>query len=350
MSEYREVILDACVHCRVSDFLFEGTRAGYMRDVIAELPDRVGYEQAVIESLAEPCGSIDQMQRYCFAAALAKDGNAQALAAMYQNFRPDSEEATNLARQIVHADGLKGFQTIVRSLFDARPDEALFFCEEASDILGAEVVDTALRDAGLKRPVRESHAQRPSKKTPEADLLVTAQELLQAIDSADWTRAKSHLNVFRERTYPLDPEPLLRLAQAEPEAPLRCSRLAMNALKHVTHPAVRKLGLERHMVGLLLANFQPGDHQMALDWYLVEKNGDLAHWMESDLMKLWWRYPQTETESAMLLGIYNQGACSICRMSALERLVELKQLPLSIRQECAWDACDEIRELVRDIS
>ena len=71
-----------------------------------------------------------------------------------------------------------------------------------------------------------------------------------------------------------------------------------------------------------------------------------SHWMERDLIELWKRHPQPETEPAMLLAIYERSGHSAYRKRAVERLIELNQLPEQIRAECMWDASDDIRKLV----
>jgi hypothetical protein len=352
MSEYRDVILDACLHCRVYDFMFEGTRSEYMLNVIAELPDRKDFERAVIESLAEPGGGRDKLQRHWFARALALDGNAEALSAMYRQFPLETDEISSLAEVIVSADGVRGLQFVIERVFALKePDVIDPFLDEATELLGSETVERSILDAGLVRPEREAkpavsreeHPFRFARNATDEELPAAAEKMLAAISGGDWKKVQWYLRVFGDRPYPLNLGPLLKLVGAEE---LNLSALAINALKHFTDPAVREIGCGRKDVNLIAANFQAGDHRMVLDWYLTEQDYDLAHHMESDLINLWKRHPQPETEVEMLLAIYEKSACSICRERAVERLIELESLPPGVREECRWDASEEIRKLV----
>ena len=48
----------------------------------------------------------------------------------------------------------------------------------------------------------------------------------------------------------------------------------------------------------------------------------------------------------MLYSSYERGTCSFCREFVVKRLIELDSLSDSLRAECAYDAREEIRELV----
>jgi hypothetical protein len=50
MCEFRDVILDACLHCYSYDIQIEGTRASYMHDLVGYLPDRDSYYGQVLKS------------------------------------------------------------------------------------------------------------------------------------------------------------------------------------------------------------------------------------------------------------------------------------------------------------
>ena len=48
----------------------------------------------------------------------------------------------------------------------------------------------------------------------------------------------------------------------------------------------------------------------------------------------------------MLLTLYERGPCSFLREFEVRRLLELNALPDHLREECAWDANDDVRDLV----
>ena len=66
MSQYRDVILDACLHCQSANPQMEGVRAAYMFMVINETPDVAWYREQVLIGLAALTDDdgYDVAQRY----------------------------------------------------------------------------------------------------------------------------------------------------------------------------------------------------------------------------------------------------------------------------------------------
>jgi hypothetical protein len=56
---FRNVILDACLHCRAYDAQIEGTRASYMLDLLDLMPGKESYYDEVLNALpvAETIGT-----------------------------------------------------------------------------------------------------------------------------------------------------------------------------------------------------------------------------------------------------------------------------------------------------
>jgi len=65
-------------------------------------------------------------------------------------------------------------------------------------------------------------------------------------------------------------------------------------------------------------------------------------------MKLCEMHPDKSTEPSVMRALYEKGPCSFCRGNAVRKLVELKALGDDLRAECAYDANDDIRELVKE--
>jgi hypothetical protein len=130
----------------------------------------------------------------------------------------------------------------------------------------------------------------------------------------------------------------------------------MKALTHVIHPAVRALAFRLvdtraecrgETIALMAPNYEQGDHRIVLRWFEEEEDHETQHSLGSDLIDFWRRNPDEESEVPMLLCLYEKGPCSVCRERAVKRLMERGALPEELRAECAWDANDEIRDLVR---
>jgi hypothetical protein len=82
---FRNVILDACLHCRAYDAQMEGTRASYMLDLLDLMPGKDFYYDEVLNVLPGGGDDWDAAQRFHFAACLASDGNDRAKRAMYES-------------------------------------------------------------------------------------------------------------------------------------------------------------------------------------------------------------------------------------------------------------------------
>src|SRR5947209_17633154 len=83
---FRDVILDACLHCDCVAAEMEGTRASYLYELVNLLPDRQFYCDQVLQSLAGSADTWDAVQRFEFAAALAGRGDTGARQALYAAF------------------------------------------------------------------------------------------------------------------------------------------------------------------------------------------------------------------------------------------------------------------------
>jgi len=97
---------------------------------------------------------------------------------------------------------------------------------------------------------------------------------------------------------------------------------------------------------MLSQNFEANDHEIVLKWFEKELDRDARHRMARDLESFWERHPEPTSETRMLLSVFSHGTCSFCRESIVRRLIELKALSPTIRNECVYDASDEVRGLV----
>ena len=65
------------------------------------------------------------------------------------------------------------------------------------------------------------------------------------------------------------------------------------------------------------------------------------------LREFWKQHPDEDTEVRMQQLMYEKAPCSHCREVVVKRLIELRGLTEQMRAECAYDANDDIRDLVR---
>jgi hypothetical protein len=389
VSEFRDVILDACLQCYALEPSFEGTRADYMWELVQRTPDREFYDEHVIESLRSGGDDWSAAQRFHLAARMALAGNDQARRAVYDNFKPGPQHGGRIARDLLLLGGLLELPLAaakVGELLLHSPDEVkhgmLWF--DATERFGEAAAREALTKASTTdariaaflaaveaesaRDYRNTNmgltyaelrplfsglsAQRlrawGAKASPH-ELEAAARALVATDDPEDQLR---HLRIFARRPFPFEPSVLLRLARS---SETELAEAACLAASPICHPAVRVLALtliadhrpgREWAIAMLNENVEPGDHALALHWFASEPDRHARHRLGIHLESFWERYPKPELEVEMLETVYRRGPCCFCRTDTVERLIELGALSPEMRKECAHEAGDEVRELV----
>jgi hypothetical protein len=393
--ESRDLILDACLHCHAYDPQTEGTRAGFMLELLDLIPEKDFYYDAVLKALPGSGDDWDAAQRFRFAACLAMDGNERAKHAMYESFAPGPRMAEAIAISFLKMDGVSGWLFAVEklgALLMATTEKADlgWLLSVANESLGEQQTRDALRKAGAENPRIEAYrlAEEASRNGLDERLSrssemisATYEQLKPKLTEMTFTWITSwgerasdpdieqaakglaaarnpreqfaHLRIFARRRFPLDIQLLLGLVDVEQE---RVGWAALKALSQITDQAVRELAFRlvetrgrwrREAIELLVRNFTPGDHAIALRWFEREDDQETRHAFGSDLIDFWKAHPDEGTEVVMLRALYEKGPCSFCREQAVRRLIELNALSEDLRAECAYDASDEIRDLVK---
>ena len=392
---FREVILDACLHCYAYDVQLEGTRGSYMYELVGYLPDKDYYYDTVLQSLPDSVDDYDAVQRFHFAACMASDGHTEARQAMYDSYSPGPRRGESSAINFINLDGIQGFLFAaekIGALLLAKPadvDEG-YLLSVSIEELGEESVWSALKEAAATNPrieayraaAQERHDRSNAHTNPrpaltsltyehlfegvphrksyllwkwgeqasDEELELAAKGLLAAANSKDQL---AHLWIFQKRRFPLDVNALLALVDIKED---RVCWAAINALGQISHPAVRALAfrlidsrdtMRGGAIALIAQNFEPGDHSIVLQWFEEEQDNYTLHSFYMDLRDVWERYPDKETEASMLRVVYEKEPSSFCRETAVQRFIEIDALPDDVRAECAWDANYDLRELVK---
>lgn len=384
VSEFRDIILDACLHNLAIDPQCEGTHGGYALNLIEKLPDRDFYCAEVLKALPDDQESWHARHRYYLAMNFALLGSEAAKRAMYGGYAPGPRFGEGIGNTFVQLDGLGGFLFAVDKLGALllagcdNYDHGWLMCDtdELSeharwDALRAAAVDNPRAAAYLAAPTdrgtisNDSYDQlRPKlsqrewaiqiggwgRNATDADLNKAAHGLIAATEADDQA---GHLRIFRSADFPLGPEPLLALLDSQDHRVVHC---ALTALEGVPHSKVRELAfrlIETHSsyrteaIALLRANFEPGDHAIALRWFESETDPETIHGLSSDLRYLWEDHPDPTTETVMLHTSYERDYCSFNREFVVRRLLELDAVTDAMRAECPWDANDQIRDLFK---
>lgn len=391
---FRDVIVDACLHCCSVDVQSEGTRAGYMLELVSLMSDRQFYCEKVLEALPGSPDDWDGVQRFHFATYMAFDGDEHARQLLYENFKPGPNMGEAIAIDFVRLDGLKGFlfaAAKIGALLISRPDEVDegWLWSQAVEICGEQDAKTALIQAGTIDPCIEAYrlravegagSRRPGFITFAKLRLLSYEQVrqdlprLRAYQLSDWgTHAsaedaesaahgllaahsteeqRQYLRIFLRRAFPLDHAPLLELTLSVDEEVAFAGAVA---LSQIVSPSVREIAfrlIEERRSGreaamaMLSENWLPNDHEIVLNWFQSESDRNTRHYMQRALRDFWERHPDPATEARMLRSIYEKGPCSFCREFVVRRLIELDALPTAMMEQCACDANDEVRKLV----
>lgn len=168
---FRDIILDACLHCYSADVQFEGTRAPHMYELVNLTPDRDFYCGEVLQAL-HGCGDDwDAVQRFRFASYMAMDGDDRARRAMYENFNPGPRMADQTVVDFVRMDGIDGFLFVADKLGELLITKQIKWLtaeilSAAIEVLGEEQTLAALRKARETNQrveaYRVAEANRPS--------------------------------------------------------------------------------------------------------------------------------------------------------------------------------------------
>ena len=393
VDEFQDVILDACLHCHSCDPQCEGTRSAYMLEVINLLSEKDFYYDAVLKSLPEDGDTWNTVQRFHFAACLALEGNEAARRLIYESYKPGPTMGELTGINFLHLDGISGLLFVAETmgaLLMTKPErvDIGYLLSVSIEECGKQETLDALRKAGEQNPrieayrlaaeASENSSRGPDGKAPiwsesyeqikprlremksyhlrawgerasDKDLELAGHGLIAARDAKEQA---AYLHIFGRRRFPLDPGVLLPLVVIEEE---RIGFAAVRALTHITHPSVRKLAfrlvetrseLRLEAVDLLARNYQAGDRTKVLRWFDEEQEPRVLHSYAMDMEDFWKAHPDEESEIPMLLALYEKGPCSFCREGVVRRLIELDALTGELRAECAYDANDDVRELV----
>lgn len=392
--QFRQAILDACLHCGSHDPQIEGTRADYMFELLKLIPDRKPYDDAMLNALADSKDGWDAVQRFWFAAYLALDGNERARSAMYRNYDPGPKNGEAIGVTFLEIDGIKGLlfaaEKIGELLSGAEKVDLGLLPSVAKERLGEQVAQEALRKAGAENPrieayrlALEASGRRSDehrgkademRKAPyeqvknklsgmislrvqnwgwqasEADIQRAARDLAASRDPKE---QRVLLQIFAGRSFPLEAGILLNLVDVGQE---RVDLAALQALSQITNPTVRQLTFRLidtrakgrgQAIDLLARNFEVGDHAVVLGWLEAEDDDEVLHSMGLDVTHFWKEHPDEESELRMLKILYERDPCSFCRERTVRRLIELGALTEEQRLECLDDANSDIRELIQ---
>ena len=407
-SGVEHVIVDACVHNKAFDPQCETGRAEWMlqlceaagmsaQTVVAQL--RVG--------LTRPAdsGAFWDLTQLCeVAAILASRGDSDARRLVYDAFR-GSEDSNDLigCREIISIDGGDGLLFVVQTLGvrlagdpDYRVDDMpiRYYDEEHGEGAAEHLLRSAadsdervaryLRDLDASRHEHEGDTRDQSRHermcSLSADDVIrdiergapgkgryvysgwgrraSDEDLRQVLDRAfgepDAERPAHLLAVFQHRPLPEFDVRVLRFAE---HSDRHVRWIAMYVLANHAHPDVRALALKRAKAGrhgerelrLFRNNYQSGDWSLIREALCWPDDEVELHWLLSDLHDIFEVNVVPELSEPMLL-VYEHTPCTNCRRQAVNALLQAHQAPAWLLEECRFDADEQTRAAVADVT
>lgn len=187
-----------------------------------------------------------------------------------------------------------------------------------------------------------------------ADLLAAADDLMVAHDEQNILH---YLLVFWRREFPRPPQDLFHfLGSANPRIVLSAARVS----KRLNHPDVRALALQLMSEGrqpeiairLRRSSFQPGDLKIATALVeTLDPDEDGWHGIGLAVLDVLRNadVPAQESQRILLL-LYEQVPCSLCRGSVVDKLAAASGVPDWMAEECQFDVDPRTADLGRQIT
>jgi hypothetical protein len=175
-------------------------------------------------------------------------------------------------------------------------------------------------------------------------------EVNNLIAEADITKLQQYLAMFRFRPFPGPLSCLWELARSPDEA---LAIAAGRVLGQRCEPGTRELAFELlhreppllSALEMLVGNIQSGDEALLQEILSAQRDKDNEyHWVASDVLDIL-RDNRLPEEQKLLLEIYENGRCSICRKYCIKQLIRLGAAPDWLLNEGKYDSDPDIREL-----
>jgi hypothetical protein len=375
--KFKDELISACVSNLAYDSQCEHERSAYLAHLIEATGRRDEIFAALVSRLkASPQDGVDISQLFAVLARIAASGSdleKSILRQAFHDFRSDDQ--LDSMEALIRLDGLtallkyaelisvglseKGWR--IASLFEALEEHdgtasgaILLKAGSEHSELGLLIAHRASQqtpaESGTDAPYDFSKIQFAllnGKRPPGAWLRkLTEQEWqLLAADlelQTDEARASIYLRLFAKRRFPGPAQQLVRWVNCSNS---RVAWAAAGALGRIRDPLVRKLALERLRckdptgLRLLLSNYEPGDLDPIGSLLSEAVDDDEAHDLGFGILNIVGEnnVPLAE-KRAVLISLYERTPCSVCRGDAVSKLQSEGDVPLSIAQECRFDA------------
>ncbi len=391
--DFSKYIIEAALFDFSYDQQCEPSRDFY----IAELIELSGQKEKILPIIydalkteSDDNWSIDQL--FDIAAIYAKQGDARAKKAVYENYYKYAIGGSDWCGQdaIVEIDGLDGLKFVAETkgkfLAENSDDwEDSFFVDNFQeenpqiDVYG-ELRKSAKKNASIKTYLemiesRKFKPYEPTKKTYNYEFIKNLLDngknvflspfVLQKLSKKDLkkvandflaeTRKKKqaqYLRLFARVKFPLDYQPILEIAKSAKTDKFRLKFFAVEALRFFESSDIRDFAIRNlqnfsspyNYAELLVKNYQKGDWKLLKKVVEENKDKDVIHQLACSYIDIYEANPSEECKEP-LETIYSKTTCGLHRTDLVKILVENKVLSDTIKKEIQYDCSKETREI-----
>lgn len=396
--DFSDLIIKGAITNYSFDSQCEGSRATYIYGLIKLCKQKNKIVKAVLKKLQSEKNDYWGLEQMCdLALMFYKSGYIDAKTALYDRFEKNTLEGYEFCgkEQLIALDGWNGLLKVAEVvgenlLKDENDWEGSWHVDNFQKInknihvykelekIGEtnKNVDAYLKSI-LKHKKQYSKSQKPTRFTYETVKDKIENNLLRFISAnkanelsekeveklaSDFLtennkkKIEQYLRFFDVRKFPFDHRPILELASNKKSNKFRVVEFACEALKHFSHPEIRKLAIEKfkseenpsEYLCLLVNNYKQGDNQYLIEIANRSNKFDYIHSIAFGFIAIYEMNRTTECREALEI-IYNKMNCGLHREDILKILLDNRVLSDRILKEMRFDSNQAIRRLYRKI-
>lgn len=387
--DFSRYIIEASIYNWAYDGQCESSRAPYLYKIIEKSLNQETIRTAILDTLmSENEFTCNLAQLFDLARIYAQSGDALARAKMYERFLYKSNNSDWVgASEIIALDGIDGLLFIIDRVGaylvqQENRDESAYLISHFQEHYPQIDVYAELNNAAIKNhnmqvyldTIKETELQNQACKEEEKkkygsvikeiesktyfiskykELTVTElQEIADLFLSETKLEKKAkYLKIFVWHKYPYDITPLLLLAKGKTNK-YRIKEYALEALKHITSPAVRELYLNKiastttpsRYTDLLLSNYEDDDCQTLCNIANKYQSEEIIEQLAISYILIFTKNKTPKCQFPLEL-LYNKMNCAIHRHDLVKILIDNNVLSEKLKDEIQFDCDEETRKL-----
>lgn len=388
--DFSRYIIEASIYNWAYDGQCESSRAPYLYKIIEKSLNQEIIRTAILDALmSENEFTCNLTQLFNLACIYAQSGDALARAKIYERFLYKSNNSDwEGASEIIALDGIDGLLFVADRIGaylaqQENRDEYAYLISHFQRLYPQIDVYTELNNAAIKSyntqvyldTIKKTELQNQAwieeeKKKKYGSVIeeiksktyfvsrykeLTVTELQEIADifltETKLEKKAKYLRIFIWHKYPYDITPLLLLAKGKTNK-YRIKEYALEALKHITSPAVRELHLNKiantttpsRYTDLLLSNYEDEDCQTLCNIANKYQSEEIIEQLAISYILIFTKNKTPKCQFPLEL-LYDKMNCAIHRHDLVKILIDNNVLSEKLKDEIQFDCDEETRKL-----